>query len=165
MHGFERRRSTATGSTGNHRTAQDIASSHWHLCDQQRKVGEGAARGDQTTNDDARIPFGGVGWSGPGARFGGEANIDAFTETRWITVRSSRPVHRLYRRGRGVATASGRTWLRPRPARPRSRLRRGCRRMTDGLPAGVPGGRLRGAVTPGAGLSAGLSAAYPHGKT
>ncbi|MBJ3808058.1 benzaldehyde dehydrogenase [Streptomyces flavofungini] len=48
---------------------------------------------DQTINDDARIPFGGVGWSGTGARFGGEANIDAFTETRWITVRSSQPVY------------------------------------------------------------------------
>jgi benzaldehyde dehydrogenase (NAD) len=48
---------------------------------------------DQTINDDARIPFGGVGWSGTGARFGGEANIEAFTETRWITMRAEQPVY------------------------------------------------------------------------
>jgi benzaldehyde dehydrogenase (NAD) len=43
---------------------------------------------DQTVNDEANAPFGGVGASGTGARFGGAAaNIDAFTETRWITVR------------------------------------------------------------------------------
>jgi benzaldehyde dehydrogenase (NAD) len=43
---------------------------------------------DQTVNDEANIPFGGVGASGTGARFGGaEANIDAFTNTRWITMR------------------------------------------------------------------------------
>ena len=43
---------------------------------------------DQTVNDEANVPFGGVGASGTGARFGGAAaNIDAFTETRWITVR------------------------------------------------------------------------------
>jgi benzaldehyde dehydrogenase (NAD) len=44
---------------------------------------------DQTINDEANAPFGGVGASGTGSRFGGaQANIDAFTETRWITVRS-----------------------------------------------------------------------------
>jgi len=43
---------------------------------------------DQTVNDEANTPFGGVGSSGTGSRHGGaEANIDAFTETRWITVR------------------------------------------------------------------------------
>jgi benzaldehyde dehydrogenase (NAD) len=43
---------------------------------------------DQTVNDEANVPFGGVGASGTGARFGGAAaNIDAFTDTRWITVR------------------------------------------------------------------------------
>ena len=30
---------------------------------------------------------GGVGASGTGARFGGTANLDAFTDTRWVTVR------------------------------------------------------------------------------
>jgi benzaldehyde dehydrogenase (NAD) len=43
---------------------------------------------DQTVNDEANSPFGGVGASGTGARFGGAAaNIEAFTETRWITMR------------------------------------------------------------------------------
>ncbi|MER7199118.1 benzaldehyde dehydrogenase [Streptomyces sp. CB01635] len=42
---------------------------------------------DQTVNDEAVAPFGGVAASGTGARFGGEANIEAFTETRWTTVR------------------------------------------------------------------------------
>lgn len=45
---------------------------------------------EQTVSDEANIPFGGVGASGTGSRFGGaEANIDAFTETQWLTVRGS----------------------------------------------------------------------------
>lgn len=44
---------------------------------------------DQTVDDEAVAPFGGVGASGTGARFGGhEANIEAFTETQWITVQA-----------------------------------------------------------------------------
>jgi benzaldehyde dehydrogenase (NAD) len=47
---------------------------------------------DQTVNDEANAPFGGVAASGTGSRFGGgPANIDAFTETRWVTVRSEPP--------------------------------------------------------------------------
>lgn len=47
---------------------------------------------DQTINDEAHVPFGGVLASGTGSRFGGAAaNIDAFTETRWITVRGDIP--------------------------------------------------------------------------
>lgn len=43
---------------------------------------------DQTVNDEANAPFGGTGASGTGSRHGGaQANIDAFTETRWITLR------------------------------------------------------------------------------
>ena len=43
---------------------------------------------DQTVNDEANTPFGGSGASGTGSRHGGaQANIDAFTETRWITLR------------------------------------------------------------------------------
>ena len=43
---------------------------------------------DQTVNDEANAPFGGVGASGTGSRFGGAAaNVDAFTETQWVTVR------------------------------------------------------------------------------
>jgi benzaldehyde dehydrogenase (NAD) len=43
---------------------------------------------DQTVNDEANVPFGGLGASGTGSRFGGAAaNVDAFTDTRWVTVR------------------------------------------------------------------------------
>lgn len=45
---------------------------------------------DQTINDEATIPFGGVRDSGTGARHGGpQANLDAFTDTQWVTVRGS----------------------------------------------------------------------------
>ncbi|WP_426626093.1 benzaldehyde dehydrogenase [Leifsonia sp. McL0607] len=45
---------------------------------------------DQTVDDEAVAPFGGVGFSGTGSRFGGhEPNIEAFTETQWVTVQSS----------------------------------------------------------------------------
>lgn len=45
---------------------------------------------DQTVNDEAVAPFGGVKASGTGSRFGGAtANIEAFTETRWITMRGT----------------------------------------------------------------------------
>ncbi|WP_069768830.1 aldehyde dehydrogenase family protein [Streptomyces sp. LUP30] len=43
---------------------------------------------DQTVNDEAVAPFGGVAASGTGARFGGDSNLDAFTDVRWTTVRS-----------------------------------------------------------------------------
>lgn len=47
---------------------------------------------DQTVNDEANAPFGGVRASGTGSRFGGaEANVEAFTETRWITMRGEPP--------------------------------------------------------------------------
>ena len=47
---------------------------------------------DQTINDEATIPFGGVGSSGTGARHGGgAANLDAFTDTQWVTVRGTLP--------------------------------------------------------------------------
>jgi benzaldehyde dehydrogenase (NAD) len=49
---------------------------------------------DQTVNDEANIPFGGVGASGTGSRFGGPgANVDAFTETQWVTVRAEPPAY------------------------------------------------------------------------
>lgn len=48
---------------------------------------------DQTVNDEAVAPFGGVKESGTGARFGGAANLDAFTEQRWITVRGDIPAY------------------------------------------------------------------------
>jgi benzaldehyde dehydrogenase (NAD) len=47
---------------------------------------------DQTVSDEAQVPFGGIGASGTGARFGGgDANVEAFTETRWVTMRSQTP--------------------------------------------------------------------------
>jgi benzaldehyde dehydrogenase (NAD) len=42
---------------------------------------------DQTINDEAVIPFGGMGASGNGSRFGGAANWDEFTQWQWVTVR------------------------------------------------------------------------------
>jgi benzaldehyde dehydrogenase (NAD) len=42
---------------------------------------------EQTVDDEPNVPFGGVLDSGAGSRFGGTANIDAFTETRWVTMR------------------------------------------------------------------------------
>ncbi len=43
---------------------------------------------EATVSDEAQAPFGGVAASGTGSRFGGaEANIEAFTETQWLTMR------------------------------------------------------------------------------
>ncbi|QCU79650.1 aldehyde dehydrogenase family protein (plasmid) [Citricoccus sp. SGAir0253] len=43
---------------------------------------------EQTVGDESNAPFGGVGASGTGSRFGGyTANIEAFTETQWLTMR------------------------------------------------------------------------------
>ncbi|HEX3424350.1 MAG TPA: aldehyde dehydrogenase [Sphingomicrobium sp.] len=44
-----------------------------------------------TVHDEPQMPFGGVGASGYG-RFGGKSGIEAFTETRWITI-SGEPGH------------------------------------------------------------------------
>ncbi|MFT4263950.1 MAG: benzaldehyde dehydrogenase, partial [Nocardioides sp.] len=44
---------------------------------------------DQTVADEPVIPFGGVGWSGTGSRTGGaRANLEAYTETQWVTAQS-----------------------------------------------------------------------------
>ena len=49
---------------------------------------------DQTVNDEATVPFGGVRSSGNGGRLGGaRANLDAFTETQWVTVRGDLPAY------------------------------------------------------------------------
>jgi benzaldehyde dehydrogenase (NAD) len=42
---------------------------------------------EQTVDDEANTPFGGIGDSGTGARFGGTSNLEAFTDTRWVTIR------------------------------------------------------------------------------
>src|ERR1700753_213367 len=53
-----------------------------------RKIPTGIVHiNDQTVDDEPNIPFGGLLASGTGARFGGTANLDAFNETRWVTVR------------------------------------------------------------------------------
>lgn len=44
---------------------------------------------DQTIADSPFAPMGGLGDSGNGARFGGRANIDLFTDVRWVTVRAA----------------------------------------------------------------------------
>lgn len=47
---------------------------------------------DQTVNDEANAPFGGLGASGTGSRAGGAtANVEAFTETQWVTLRAQPP--------------------------------------------------------------------------
>ncbi|HEY1825813.1 MAG TPA: benzaldehyde dehydrogenase [Acidimicrobiales bacterium] len=46
---------------------------------------------DQTVGDEATIPFGGTGSSGNGSRMGGLANLEAYTETQWVTAQSELP--------------------------------------------------------------------------
>ncbi len=49
---------------------------------------------DQTVSDEVVNPFGGVKGSGPGARLGGaQANIDAFTQLQWVTMRGDLPAY------------------------------------------------------------------------
>jgi benzaldehyde dehydrogenase (NAD) len=52
-----------------------------------RKIRAGMVHvNDQTVNDAAYAPFGGVGISGNGARFGSPSNVDEFTEWQWVTA-------------------------------------------------------------------------------
>jgi benzaldehyde dehydrogenase (NAD) len=41
---------------------------------------------DQTVNNEFQVPFGGMGASGNGGRFGGPANIEEFTQSQWISA-------------------------------------------------------------------------------
>jgi benzaldehyde dehydrogenase (NAD) len=50
---------------------------------------------DSTCLDEAHVPFGGIGASGLGGRAGGEANLEEFTERRWIGVQRT-PVEYPY---------------------------------------------------------------------
>ncbi|MGH3295488.1 MAG: aldehyde dehydrogenase family protein [Trebonia sp.] len=50
---------------------------------------------DATPQDEASAPFGGIGQSGLGVRSGGDANLEEFTERRWLTVNPG-PVHYPY---------------------------------------------------------------------
>jgi acyl-CoA reductase-like NAD-dependent aldehyde dehydrogenase len=47
---------------------------------------------DATPQDEASAPFGGIGQSGLGGRSGGDANLEKFTERRWLTLNPG-PVH------------------------------------------------------------------------
>ena len=42
-------------------------------------------------SDEAVAPFGGVGDSGTGSRLGGLGNLEAFTETQWLTIAGEVP--------------------------------------------------------------------------
>jgi benzaldehyde dehydrogenase (NAD) len=48
---------------------------------------------DQTVADEAVIPFGGTGASGNGSRMGGLANLEAYTETQWVTAQADLPIY------------------------------------------------------------------------
>ncbi|SFB00632.1 benzaldehyde dehydrogenase (NAD+) [Collimonas sp. OK607] len=41
---------------------------------------------DQTVNNEFHVPFGGMGASGNGGRFGGPANFHEFTQTQWVSL-------------------------------------------------------------------------------
>lgn len=41
---------------------------------------------DQTINNEFHVPFGGMGSSGNGGRFGGPANVHEFTQSQWLSV-------------------------------------------------------------------------------
>lgn len=41
---------------------------------------------DQTVNNEFHVPFGGMGSSGNGGRFGGPANAHEFTQTQWVSA-------------------------------------------------------------------------------
>jgi len=44
---------------------------------------------DQTVNNEFQVPFGGMGASGNGSRFGGPASFEAFSQTQWVSVMDS----------------------------------------------------------------------------
>lgn len=44
---------------------------------------------DQPVNAEFNVPFGGMGKSGNGGRFGGLANIEEFTQTQWVSFTDS----------------------------------------------------------------------------
>jgi len=41
---------------------------------------------DQTVNNEYQVPFGGMGESGYGGRFGGPANFDEFSQRQWVSI-------------------------------------------------------------------------------
>jgi benzaldehyde dehydrogenase (NAD) len=47
---------------------------------------------DQTVNNEFQVPFGGMGDSGNGGRFGGPASAHEFTQSQWVSVMDA-PIH------------------------------------------------------------------------
>ena len=45
----------------------------------------------EAAGGEAVAPFGGVGDSGTGSRLGGLGNLEAFTETQWLTIAGEVP--------------------------------------------------------------------------
>jgi len=50
---------------------------------------------DQTVNEEAINPFGGVGASGNGTSIGGPANWEEFTQWQWLTLKGKAPMYPL----------------------------------------------------------------------
>jgi acyl-CoA reductase-like NAD-dependent aldehyde dehydrogenase len=70
-------------------TGAELTSDVMRGLDLARRIPTGIVHiNDQTVDDAPNTPFGGVFASGAGARFGGTANLDAFTDTRWVTMRA-----------------------------------------------------------------------------
>lgn len=72
------------------------AAVHSRSTDRAERVASQLATGmvhinDVTIRDAADAPFGGLGASGDGTRFGGFANVEAFTQWRWTTVSEQQP--------------------------------------------------------------------------
>jgi benzaldehyde dehydrogenase (NAD) len=58
----------------------------------------------QTVDDEPTAPFGGLGDSGNGARHGGHrANLDAFTDTQWVTLTRLAPLNSATSKASSVA--------------------------------------------------------------
>ncbi len=76
----------ATNDTSYGLTAGVITEDVGRGLDVARKLHTGIVHvNDQSVDDEAQAPFGGVGDSGYG-RFGGRAGMEAFSELRWVTL-------------------------------------------------------------------------------
>ncbi len=80
------------GSTGYGLSLGILAADGLKALELASRIPSGAVHiNDQTVADEAVIPFGGVGDSGNGSRMGGVANLDAYTETQWVTAQAELP--------------------------------------------------------------------------
>src|SRR4029453_14627874 len=81
------------GSYGGRHTVRAVARHHHPRCHEGPPLAEKIPGGlvhinNQTISDEAQVPFG-VKESGAGSRIGGiAANIEAFTELEWVTLRT-----------------------------------------------------------------------------